>query len=101
MKRGHALRRRYGRAGKSLAERLFSGVYPAGIVYADRAREKHGDYAKCAFLPFRSLVLEVEHDCPKALRALIEADAAKIQARRGQPFQVSSSGQTVILGGGR
>ena len=95
------LHRRYGRARRSAAERLFSGVYPAGIVYADRSREKHGDYARCGFLPFSTLALEIEPDCPKALQALIKADAARIQARRGQSYQVSSSGQTVILGHGR
>ena len=96
--RRKGLKRRYGHS-RSPSERLFVGVYPAGISYADRSREKHGDYARCAFLPFRSLVLEVESDCPKALRALIEADAARIQARRGELFEVSASGQTVRLGG--
>ena len=92
------LRRRYGHA-RSASERLFIGVYPAGISYADRSREKHGDYARCAFLPFGSLKLEVEPDCPSALRALIVKDAAKIQARRGEQYVVSGSGQTVRLGG--
>lgn len=80
-------------------ERLFSGCYPCGIVYADRHREKHGDYARLAFLPYSTLELEIEADCPAELRVRIEADAAHIQSRRGERFQVSSSGQTVMLGG--
>ena len=79
-------------------DRLFSGVYPCGIVYADRYREKGGDYARLAFLAYDTLQLRVEDDCPVELRALIETDAAAIQAKRGQPYQVSTSGQTVMLG---
>jgi hypothetical protein len=78
--------------------RIFAGVYPMGIVYADRQREAHGDYKRLAFLAFSTLVLDVEPDCPPALRAEIEADAAPIQAMKGQDFQVSTSGQTVVLG---
>ena len=78
--------------------RLFVGVYPAGIVYADRQREKAGDYARCAFLGFADLVLTIEPDCPDALRLQITEDAAAIQRRRGEAFQVSTAGQTVTLG---
>jgi len=89
------------RRRRGASERLFIGVYPTGIVYADRSREKHGDYARCGFLPFSTLVLELKSDCPKALRALIEKDAARLQARRGEQYQVSASGQTITLGHGR
>jgi hypothetical protein len=78
--------------------RIFAGVYPAGIVYADRHREEHGDYARLAFLSYATLELEVEKSCPAQLRAEITEDAARIQARRGQQYQVSASGQTVLLG---
>ena len=78
--------------------RIFRGVYPAGIVYADRTRERHGDYPRLAFLPFQSLELEIEPDCPDALRAEIIADAAILQARRGEEFVTSACGQTVRLG---
>jgi hypothetical protein len=98
-RKGRKLHRRYGRARRSPSERLFIGVYPTGISYADRSREKHGDYARCAFLSFRTLDLEIEPDCSAALRTLIVKDAAKIQARRGEQYQVSASGQTVLLGG--
>jgi hypothetical protein len=86
-------------AREAARERLFVGVFPAGIVYADRKREKAGDYARCAFLAYATLKLDIEPDCPAALRALIVADAAKIQARAGELFQVSTSGQSVRLGG--
>lgn len=82
----------------ALKARIFSGIYPAGIVYADRCREKGGDYARLAFLPFDTLELEFATDCPGALKTLIEQDAARIQAQIGQEFQVSTCGQTVLLG---
>lgn len=77
--------------------RLFIGVFSTGISYADRHREEQGDYAKLAFLPYDTLQLEV-YACPVELQARIQSHAATIQARRGQQFQVSSSGQTVMLG---
>jgi len=82
----------------SMSDQIFSGIYPCGIVYADRHREKGGDYARLAFLPYDSLELKVEADCPPELRKQIESDAATIQARRGELFQISSAGQTVMLG---
>lgn len=81
-------------------ERLFIGVMGGGISYADRKREKHGDYMKLATLPFRSLVLEWSgNPMPAAVRTAIEKHARSIQKRRGEQYPVSSSGQTVTLGG--
>ena len=80
-------------------DRLFCGVYPGGIVYADRGREVSGDYARLGFLSFRSLVLEVAPDCPADLRARIIEAAAPIIARRGESFPISACGQCVRLGG--
>jgi hypothetical protein len=80
-------------------ERLFIGVYPGGIVYADRSIEVQGDYKRLAFLPYHSLLLEwASNDCPSDVRHIIENDAAKIVAMRGQYYPVSASGQTVLLG---
>lgn len=79
--------------------RVFVGVFPTGIVYADRFVERDGDYRRLAFLPFSTLAIEVARDCPPALRAEIEADAARIQARRGEEYPISASGQTIVLGG--
>ena len=81
-----------------LLERLCVGVYPAGICYADKSVQRNGDYPDLAFLPFRSLRLTVEPACPPDMKELIEFKAAEIQARRGQPFQISTCGQTVELG---
>jgi hypothetical protein len=80
-------------------ERLFIGVFPCGISYADRKVEEHGDYKRLAFLPYSSLELEWFKGCPESLRGRIIADAAKIQARRGEDFQISAVGQKIRLGG--
>lgn len=82
----------------SLQKRLFTGVFPTGIIYADRAREVAGDYKRLAFLGFSTLELEIEKDCPAGFRALICADAAELQAKKGQPYPISESGQYVTLG---
>lgn len=77
------------------------GVFPEGISYADRAREHDGDYLKLAFLPYSTLVLEwyvPETRVPPTLREAILADATKMQARAGERYQTSTSGQTVQLG---
>lgn len=90
----------YPRPNPTGGHRLFIGTYPTGIVYADRHREVDGDYAKIAFLPYASLRLQWSAgNIPPELRELVEDDANRIIARRGQPFEISSSGQTVILGG--
>lgn len=82
-------------------DRLFIGIYPMGIVYADREVEVLGDYKRLAFLSYRTLDLELKPDCPAELRGHIENHAEAIQARRGQQYEVSTSGQTVLLGGGK
>jgi hypothetical protein len=82
------------------SSRLFAGVYPTGIAYADKERERDGDYLRVAFLPFSTLRLQWSPgNHPAELREEIEHDATQIIARRGQPFEVDASGQTVILGG--
>lgn len=79
-------------------DRIFVGVYPTGISYADRKREKHGDWAKLAHLFFDTLELKIEKDCPAAFAEWIKQDAAKIQARKGEEYETSWSGQTITLG---
>lgn len=81
-----------------LKERLFSGIYPCGIVYADRLNEKCGDYKRLAFLPYDTLDLDIEGDCPVEMKRIIMSDAERIQAQKGQKFRISFSGQTVTLG---
>ena len=79
------------------APSLFIGVFPCGISYCDRSRDVDGDYAKVAFLPYDTLALRI--DAPRSpLLAEIRAHAAKLQARAGQHFDISATGQGVILG---
>ncbi len=79
-------------------QRIFIGCYPEGIVYADRTVEEHGDYARLAFLPYDTLELEFSPTCPLQLKQEIRDSAAHLQAHRGEPYSISSCGQTVILG---
>lgn len=81
----------------SLNERLFCGVFPGGFSWADRAIEEHGDYQTVAFMPFGTLELDIRKP-GSPLLPLIQAWAAELQAKRGQQYQVSGSGQTVTLG---
>ena len=80
------------------ADPISACVMATGISYANRTREEHGDFKRLAFLPFNTLSLEFRADCPRELREAITELAKPIQAQRGKPFQVSTSGQTVILG---
>lgn len=78
---------------------MSAATFPTGISYADRLVEVKGDYKRLAFLPFDTLVLEWSATrVPQDVRDHIVPDAARIQARRGEDYQVSSSGQTVRLG---
>lgn len=80
-------------------QRLFIGIYPGGIVYADKQREKNGDYLRLAFLSYCTLVIQWDkNEMPPELRAQILADVERMQAMRGQPFKISACGQSVILG---
>lgn len=76
-------------------DRLFAGVYPCGIVYADRHNEEHGDYKRLAFLPFEGMELEVEKDCPPELEARIRESAKRYEGL--DTLQISASGQTTKL----
>ena len=79
-------------------ERIFIGVYPGGLVYADRAREKHGDYARLGFLSYTTLTPQIEADCPPELRVEVWQHMDAMIRRRGEKFQISTVGQTVTLG---
>lgn len=84
-------------AKRALAERLFIGVYPAGLSYADRSIEVDGDYKRVAFLPYDTLQLEIrDHRSP--LLPLVKEDAKQMERRKGEPFEISACGQTVTLG---
>ena len=79
-------------------DRLFIGLYPAGIVYADRKIEEHGDYRRVGFLPYDTLVFQPHKVTDEGLLAEAMQHATTIQARRGEKFQISTVGQDVILG---
>jgi hypothetical protein len=84
---------------KPEGDRLFIGVYPCGLVYADTWIEKHGDYKKLAFLSYRELEIDWSKGrIPKELKARIVAHAATMQAKRRQSFPISTCGQFVTLG---
>lgn len=91
-------------------DRLFVGVFPTGISYADRTKTKDGDYAPVAFLTFATLAFDVRDEASPLVNAA-RAHARKVQARRGESFPLSTcgaadlaagaaTGQTVRLGGG-
>ncbi|WP_018234180.1 hypothetical protein [Thioalkalivibrio thiocyanodenitrificans] len=79
-------------------DRLFAGVYPTGIVYADRTVDEDGDYKRLAFLEFATLELTYRGPCPRELKSRIDADVESIRALKGQHFSISTSGQSVVLG---
>ncbi len=81
-----------------MKDRLFSCLMPAGVSYSDKSREVGGDYKKLAFLPYDTLVLEVQKDCPIELEEQIRRDARTVQCQVGQQYRVSETGQTVLLG---
>jgi hypothetical protein len=86
-------------AKMAILDRLSVVCFPTGIAFADRTRERGGDYLRLAFLPFRSLALEWSNaTMPAVMREEIIAQAAAIQARRGERYEVSACGQTVLLG---
>lgn len=76
---------------------LFIGAYPGGIVYADRTTRGPGfDYARVAFLPYDTLKLEVQEDADPELVRRAKTDASQYKA--GDKFEISATGQYVILG---
>jgi hypothetical protein len=79
-------------------KRLFAGVFPCGISFCDRTREKDGDYLKVAFLPFSTSRLEWCGKCDEEMRASILAHVAAINPVKGQRFPVSTSGQCAVWG---
>lgn len=80
-----------------LAARLFQGVYSCGMVYADRAVERDGDYRRLAFLPYDTLQIEYENDCPELWRPFLEQKVAEMLARAGQPFALAQN-MSITLG---
>ena len=84
-----------------LHERVFIGIFPGAISYADRTVEERNDYKQLALLPYDTLELWFATDRPERLKDYIRSCAAPIQARRGEHFRISTCGQTVLLGSGQ
>lgn len=93
-----ATRARRSFSDAKLNERIFIGVFPGGLSYADRKVERHGDYAPLGFLDYAKLELRFDDKCPEGMKGWIAAHARTIQARKGEQYQVSTSGQTITLG---
>lgn len=81
-------------------EILFIGVFSTGISYADRTQEEYGDYKKIAFLRFDDLILELKNQCPQYLWSDLIKHANNVISRKGEEYQISTSGQTITLGYG-
>ena len=81
-----------------LDDRIFVATLATGIGYADRTHEEHRDWKRLAILFFSDLRADIEPDCPADLEDQIRAHMATIQERRGEPYQISTSGQTITLG---
>ena len=83
---------------EEINERLFIGKFPCGLVFADRHKEEHRDYKRCAFLAYDTLELDIAKNCPSELKQAILDSAGRVQAMKGQAYQISTVGQTVLLG---
>lgn len=79
---------------------LFIGVFPCGIVCADKSRRVGGDYVRCACIDYETLTLEIEKDCSAKLREIIQKQAEKFKSKQGQKYPLSTSGQCTTLGYG-
>ena len=82
----------------ALDERIFVATMATGIGYADRTQEEHGDWKRLGHLFYSDLRAEIAEDCPSELEEEIRAHMAQIQARKGEQYQISTSGQTITLG---
>lgn len=77
---------------------LFVGVFPTGWSFADRRKERGGDWKRVAFLSFCTLKLELERDCPKDLLPLVREFANEMEGRRGTLYRPSVHGNPIVLG---
>lgn len=82
------------------AERLFIGIYPEGVVFADRSQERSGDYMRCGFASYRRGELDLTDECPESLKPLIRAWCDRNMIA-GQSFEISASGQMTQWGGSK
>lgn len=80
----------------TLKDRLFIGMFPAALVYADRGIEEHGDYRRLASLSYDTLELSI-NDPRSALIPLVIEHARRYQARRGERISIAGN-MTALLG---
>lgn len=78
-------------------DRLHISSRATGLIYADKSRARNGDYVRLAYLDYETLRLHVDKDCPTALRLRIESDAAHMQRRKGERFQIAGN-VSIVLG---
>jgi hypothetical protein len=78
--------------------RLGIYVYPCGICYSDRQEYKWGDYKRVAFLDYDTLTFQPEPDANADVLAAAKRDAAMLQSRKGQRFDIDACGNCVVLG---
>lgn len=80
------------------SNRVFAAIMSTGIFYTDKTIEKDGDYARLGSVSFATLEIKIEPDCPQDIATYIQEEGAKLQKRKGEAFQISTSGQTITLG---
>ena len=75
--------------------KLFAGIYPEGMVYADRRTK---NYRQIAFLSWRTLKLKIDEP-NNSLMPDVVANAKTYQDRKGEEmFLDDSKSSSVILG---
>jgi hypothetical protein len=72
-------------------DKLFIGMYPTGVAYADRSREIAGDYVRLAFMLYSNLKVVTNRDCPPDLRESILESVKSFKDRQGE---------SILIGGG-
>jgi hypothetical protein len=72
--------------------------FPTGIVYADKTREDPTtrDYKRLGYLNYATLILTLEPDCKRDVAHYVTAEAAKLQAMRGQRFSIAGNMQVTL-----
>ena len=72
--------------------------FPTGIVYADKTREDPTtrDYKRLGYLNYATLILTLEPDCKGDVAHYVTAEAAKLQAMRGQRFSIAGNMQVTL-----
>lgn len=75
-------------------------VMPTGISWVDTSQDgpRTGDWTKVGHLFFSDLRVEIPKGTPRAVEEDVRRRAAVIQAKRGEQYQISGSGQTITLG---